>query len=306
MRPDFLIEGIESKKVTSICVIDESGIISDSVEICLDDSIIEIPATGSKLEVSLGYIETGLSYMGLYTINEITVHPQTIRIKGHAADFKGSFKSQKTEEWHQKTIGDLVSKIASKHGYEARVAPQFANILLPHIDQTAESDMHLLSRLAQLYGAISKPAGGFLLFVQEGKAKSYTEQEIGGDTIELKDVTNWQFTLSEREKKGTVIAYWHDLNKGEAMEEKAGEGEPVHTLRGIYATRELAKAAAHSKLERSVTQTLNMTLAGCAGLVAESKINLKGFRSNIPTSWVISRAEHILDERGYSTIIYAR
>lgn len=64
-----------------------------------------------------------------------------MKIKGHAADLKASFKSQKTDEWHQKTIGDLVSTIAAKHGYEPRIASQFADILLPHIDQTAESDM---------------------------------------------------------------------------------------------------------------------------------------------------------------------
>jgi phage protein D len=46
--------------------------------------------------------------------------------------------------------------------------------------------MHLLSRLAQFMALSAKPANGFLLFVPEGKAKSFTGQLIGGGTLSLK------------------------------------------------------------------------------------------------------------------------
>jgi phage protein D len=318
MTPDFniwaegnLITDLIKQRLISLRITDEAGITSDSVEICLDDrdSLIEMPSSGSKLQVHLGYVETGLVSMGLYIVDEVALegHPQVMKIKGHAADLKASFKSQKTDEWHQKTIGDLVSTIAAKHGYEPRIASQFANIVLPHIDQTAESDMHLLSRLAQLHGAISKPANGFLLFVPEGKAKSFTGQLIGGSTIDLKDVASWRFTFAERDRQASVICYWHDPNKAEPIEEKAGDGEPVHTLRGVYPNSGIAKAAAEAKLERLTrgTQTLNITLAGRADLVAESKIYLSGFRSGIPSDWIITRAEHTLDSSGYRTTIDA-
>jgi phage protein D len=61
--------------------------------------------------------------------SRLRAHPQVMKIKGHAADLKASFKSQKIDEWHQKTIGDLVSTIAAKHGYEPRIASQFADII---------------------------------------------------------------------------------------------------------------------------------------------------------------------------------
>lgn len=45
--------------------------------------------------------------------------------------------------------------------------------------------------------------------------------------------------------------------------------------------------------------------AGCAELMAEAKIYLVGFRKGIPTEWIITRAEHVLDRRGYRTNIEA-
>ena len=68
MKPDFniwaqgnLITGLIKQRLISLRITDEAGITSDSVEICLDDrdSLIEMPSSGSKLQVHLGYVETG-------------------------------------------------------------------------------------------------------------------------------------------------------------------------------------------------------------------------------------------------------
>lgn len=318
MTPDFnlwvkgqMITGLIRNRLTSIRITDQVGIVSDTVEICLDDrdSLLELPRTGAKLQVSIGYLEKGLVSMGVYIVDEITLEgsPQTMKIKGHAADLKASPKLQKIDEWHQKTIGDLVNTIASKHGYQPRVASQFVSIKLPHVDQTAESDMHLLTRLAQLHGVIAKPANGFLLFVPEGNAKSFTGQLIGGGTLSLDEISSWRVTSAECDQHNSVASYWHDPDKAEPVEEKAGDSDPVHTMRGVYPNSGLANAAAEAKLERLTrgTETLNITLAGRPELVAESKIYLSGFRPGIPNDWVITRAEHTLDSSGYTTTIEA-
>jgi uncharacterized protein len=39
--------------------------------------------------------------------------------------------------------------------------------------------------------------------------------------------------------------------------------------------------------------------------MAEAKIYLSGFREGIPTEWIITRAEHVLDSSGYRTNIEA-
>jgi hypothetical protein len=53
-----------------------------------------------------------------------------------------------------------------------------ALIAIEHIDQSNESDLHLLTRLARQHGAVSKPVAGFRGFVSKGEAKSATGQQL--------------------------------------------------------------------------------------------------------------------------------
>ncbi|MFP3030306.1 MAG: hypothetical protein ACEY3M_03800 [Wolbachia sp.] len=76
MTPDFSIsvEGISiteliKSRLVSMHITDEAGVISDTAVIHLDnrDSLFEIPRTGAKLNILLGYKETGIMPMGDYS-----------------------------------------------------------------------------------------------------------------------------------------------------------------------------------------------------------------------------------------------
>ena len=291
MQPNFSIT-VEDKVITDIIknrlvslkVTDEAGIKSDTVELTLDDRdlVLEIPKTGVKLKVHS--VIMNLVEMGTYIIDEVTVEspPSLITIKGYATN--SLLSSQHSNGWHEKTIGELVAAIASKHNLQPRISSKFANIPLSHLDQTIESDMNLLTRLAQIYGAIAKPAGGFLLFVEESSAKSYTGQTIGGKTLTPQDVSNWRISFIEQKKYKSVIATWHDSGRAKLIEEKAGEGKPAYRLRTPYPNAQTARAAAAAKLQRlnQDATTLSITLRGDPELTAESKFCLSGFKQGIP------------------------
>lgn len=68
-------------------------------------------------------------------------------------------QSQKSRSWKAgTTIGDMVRRIAGEHRLQQKVSASLAAIALPHIDQSAESDMNLLHRLAKRYDVVAKPA----------------------------------------------------------------------------------------------------------------------------------------------------
>ncbi|WP_264373670.1 hypothetical protein [Wolbachia endosymbiont (group A) of Lasioglossum malachurum] len=103
MTPDFsisvegvLITELIKSRLVSMHITDEAGVISDTAIIHLDDrdSLFEIPRTGAKLNILLGYKETGIVPMGGYIVNEIVLQgpPQALKIKSHAADLKQSSK----------------------------------------------------------------------------------------------------------------------------------------------------------------------------------------------------------------------
>ncbi|WP_349967811.1 hypothetical protein [Wolbachia endosymbiont of Armadillidium arcangelii] len=104
MQPDFIIDKCESIKdrVISLRLTDESGTIDDVVEVHVDyrDEDIDIP---NELNIALGYRETDVLPMGVYTVNEITVQspPKTLLIKAHATNLRLSLKEKVSKEWHQ-------------------------------------------------------------------------------------------------------------------------------------------------------------------------------------------------------------
>ncbi|MDA0782438.1 MAG: hypothetical protein O2942_09275 [Proteobacteria bacterium] len=152
------------KGLLSLRVTDEAGFQSDKATIKLDDrdGKIALPNTGATLDISLGYVETLLIRMGLYIVDEISVEspPQSMSIRAHAADMGQVLKAPVTKTWGKITLGDLVNNIAGKHGLTPRITDELSAFEIPHLVQTEESDLHLLTRLALTHDAISKPING--------------------------------------------------------------------------------------------------------------------------------------------------
>lgn len=278
------------KRLIALTISDESGIKSDRCEIILDNQngLINIPKIGANISISLGYKESGLSHMGSYSVNEITMSgpPATLNIKCHAADFGSTLKEKISGSFEGITIGNLVENIASKYGLTPRVSNDFAGIVLDHLDQTNESDMHFLTRLASKYGAIAKPANGTLLFAAKGLAKSISGLSLGTATLDIKDVISWNYTESILENYNKFKSEYVDFENGETNE---------NAIQGVENT-------AFRENNRS-SRKIQITTLGNTNLVAESRVLLTGFQFGIPNNWIISKAEHSLNNQGFLTQI---
>jgi len=318
ITPDFQIIA-DSNDITaairrgllSLRITDEAGFQSDKVTIKLDDrdGKIQLPNTGAELDISLGYKETSLVKMGLYIADEVGVEspPQSITIRAHAADMGKKLKAPVTKTWGKISLGDLVSNIAGKHSLTPKVADALAGFEIPHLTQTEESDLHLLTRLAVDHDAISKPVSGNLLFAPKGEAKSVSGQDIPPVTLERKQITNWNAKFADRAKYGAVEGSWHDKDESIKKKIKVGEGDPVFILRHTYDTPELLIAAADAKLKQLErgTGSLSLTTPGNPRLAAEGKLNLVGVRDGVDGEWNITRVEHSLDNSGYVSRVTA-
>lgn len=325
MTPDYKIEA-NSKDVTaairgrliSAVITDNEGLQSDTFEMTLDDrdNPIQLPETGAELKVWLGYRETGLELMGLYIFDEADIDgpPDTLILKAKAAHvgnsetlkgFKAALKEHKTRSWHEIALSDLVAAIAQESGYEPRVSPDLGGEVIAHIDQTAESDMNLLTRLARERNAVAKPSGGSLVFVPRGKAKSATGRTLSPVSLSRGDLTRWGMTIADREAYGSVEAAWQDLDSGEQVVVTAGDAPPVKKLRGTFATADEAGRAAQAELDR-IQRGKSVpwfTLPGRPLLAAEYTVQIYGLRKELCGTWSVKKAIHSFSNSGYSTNI---
>lgn len=334
MQPIFRLYA-DSQEITAairdrlleLVVTDEAGLSSDTLRLTLDDrrradgAIAQLPKIGTVLEVSLSYAGRSWVAMGKFIVDEIEIRspPATLAVSAKAADMVGPFRSPKTRSWEATTLGALVTAIAAEHRYQAKIDPELGSIQIPHLGQTAESDMALLTRLAAKHDAVAKPVAGFLVLARQGAVKTVTGQVLPTLRLEPEQLAQWRYQHSARKPAGAgsaqdevgqsppqvssggTKAYWWDFEKGERREVTAGQ-PPFEEIRYVHATEAEAKAAAATRKntgERGQGE-LSFSLPGDPRLAAEGRLSIS-LRPGIPTDWRIKRVEHRLGTQGYTT-----
>ena len=178
----------------------------------------------------------------------------------------------------------------------------------PHLDQTEESDLELLTRLARDHDAVAKPNGDYLLFVPQGVAESATGEPMPVIDVRPEDVRSCEVTLADRGEYRSARARWHDTERALEGIESAGSGDPAYTLQRAYASAREASEAARAKLAALLRGTGSLTLElspGNPAAAAGAKLLLAGFRDGADGSWTCRRVQHRIDRSGYSTQVTA-
>ena len=302
----YLLNLIDKGRLMNITITDEAGFKSDSVAITIArDGSIAIPPKGSPISVAFGYRESGSMQMGEY-VSDI---PRTsgskdgghlMHIEGTAANMGGSLKEEQTKSFHEKTISDIVSDIAGRNGLTPVVGAKLAGIIIPHIDQTHESDMHFLTRLAGDVNATFKIAENKLFFVDRRTGKSASGLLLPSIEIPYGGVLDYEWEGGEREKFKSVKAWWHDQSEASRKSVKVGSGSPEKTLPRTYPTKDEAKRAAETALKDGIASgdTASVTVVGDPQLRAEGTQVLNGPQPELIGTWSIQRAEHEFDKTG--------
>lgn len=329
MKPDYLIRA-NGKDITAairdrlvaMTVKDEAGVKSDQVTLKLDDRPMRggaraaLPEIGTRLEVHLGYQGSGMVPVGTFIVDEVTYSgpPETLEVRAKHADMPGPFRTPETRSWDDTTLGGIARTIAAEHGYEAKVDAELGSVPVEHADQTEESPMAFLNRLAGAHDGIAKPYAALLVLAPKGRAKSVSGQDLPDLTVQPSDLSTWKYTHSARKDPGqgkdkdtggTKAQYW-DLGLGEMQEETVGT-PPHNTVRYTQPhAREAAATAATTKNEGDRGKArITVGMPGNPQAAAEQKLVLAGFRPGIPTEWRVESVTHKLDRSGYTTNLEA-
>lgn len=333
-----------SDRLISLTMTDNRGFEADQLDIELDDTDgkVELPLRGAVLTLWLGWQGFALLNKGDFTVDEIEHRgaPDTLTIRARSADFRGTLNSRREESWHDTTLGELVSTIATRNKLTAGVADSLKKIPVPHIDQSQESDAVFLTRLADRNGATVSVKAGKLLFLKAGSAMTASGKPIPQMTLTRGDGDRHQFSIADRGAYTGVTARWlhtkdpkpkkvkvkrkpkekhlraleHpkakntkaqkelEAREGEYM---AGEADNVLALTTVYASKAQAMRAAQAKwdkLQRGVAE-FSITLAlGRADLFPETPVRVSGFKRVIDEqSWLISKVTHNLNGSGFTT-----
>lgn len=254
------ISTLVNKKLMSLSLTDSSGLEADTLDLMLDDSKgdIDIPPRGAKITVKLGWPDTGVVDKGTYTVDEIehSGSPDTLTIRARSADLREGLTQKHEVSWKDVTVGDVVRKIASDNSYEAVVGSEYDDMEPRHIAQQMQSDMDLLTRLADQYDAICTVKDGKLLFIKAGTGKTNSGIDLPTAAITRKSGDRHRFTIRDRDNYVAVAAYYWNANsatKGKAFydgrsaqQQLKEEEDGIVTLKSAYKSYKGAVGAVKS------------------------------------------------------------
>ena len=310
MIPDFLIRAdgrdltaLVKDRLISIVITDGEGIEADTLEITIDnrDLAVAEPPTGARLSVALGYAGEALTEMGSWTVNGTggSGPVETLVVRAEPADLAGPIRSPRTQSWEDTTLGGIVRSIAARAGLRDFTSPSLAGVPIAYEAQTAESDLHFVTRLAARFDAIAKPADGRLVVAKRGEGI--------GDPISVRRADGaiaWNWDRGEREKYASVTARYDDPDAGKEGTVEVGSGEPVRELRRVHASEAEARAAANAALGKAGRGevTYHVDLPRFRGdLYGGGRVELDGFAAAMDGLGELRTVTHTLDGAGLVT-----
>ncbi|VVP01584.1 hypothetical protein PS862_02876 [Pseudomonas fluorescens] len=291
---------------------DKPGMESDEFELRIDDrdGAVTLPARGASIEIYLGYADAALGRLGRYTVDDVELSgpPDTLVIRGKASDMRGSGKTIRSGSWEAVSLSRIVGDIAARNGW-ATVCP--VPTIVPRVDQLGESDFNFVTRLAKQYDCTAKIADGKLLVLPRQAGLSASGKALGVVTLTRRDVSRWQFRLSDRSTHKAVRTQHQDKATGKLSVVQLDNDEspdglpPIHTDRHIHPNKSAAEQAAKARLaafNRS-TAGVRLEMPGRTDLFAERVINAQGFKDGLDGEYLVDSVEQVFTQSGWTTTV---
>lgn len=228
------ITQVVSSRLINLSLTDNRGLEADTLDLELSDhdGKLALPPRNATISLALGWKGKPLIDKGQYSVDEVQFSggagsADRLTIRARAADLKGSFSEQKERSFDKKTLGEIIDTIAKENQLKSQCEKKLANTFIAHIDQTNESDINLLSRLAEEHGAMCTVKNGTLLFMPLGQGKTASGKPIPLRKITRKSGDSYTFSIAESENYKAVRAYWHDTDTGKRGEITVDENTKI-------------------------------------------------------------------------------
>ncbi|WP_446083288.1 contractile injection system protein, VgrG/Pvc8 family [Acinetobacter sp. 1125_18A] len=257
----------------------------------------------------MGFIGEELHDKGDFIVDEAewSGPADVITVKASSANFKSSIKVAKSKSYHRKSFGEVANEIAKNHQLELIMTADLKAINLNHIDQTNESDLNLLARLAKTNGAEMAVKKDRLLIFKAGTAKSASGQDLSSITVTRSTGDQFRYNEQDRESDYTgVSAGYQDLGKAKRQrvtsgnpEKRGGGNDPTtktKVIKGTFASKEDAQRAANAKMDEIKRQMAKFSISlayGIPEISTESPVKLDGFKNEVDKlRWIVEKATH--------------
>lgn len=297
-------------RLINLTLIDKRGLEADQLDLTLSDhdGRLSLPRRGVPITCYMGWKGGKLVDKGTFTVDEVqhSGSPDKLTITARSADFRQGFTEQKERSWHEKSLAEIVETIAADYQLKTIIAEPLQQIAIAHIDQTHESDAHLLSRLAMTHDAIATIKNNHLLVLPLGYSKTVSGLNLQSITLTRQQSSEHCYREADRQARYTgTKAHWADKTTAEMHSVIIGAEGYLKNLRSPYASQSEATAAAEAAWQRLQRgqQSMEITLTkGRADIIPESPVRLTGWKAPIDhIRWLTREIRHSINDSGFTS-----
>ena len=313
-------------RLISLTVTDNRGLAADQMTLVLDDSDqkIMMPERGKRVVVYAGRRGFTLIKLGEFNIDQVKHEgaPDKVTVVGRSVDFSKTLNKKQEYSWHDISLGQIMESMASRYKLQTVITPSIAQIHIDHADQSQETDLSFLQRLARRYGLELIAKFNKLMLIYPGNGVNAQGEAVLPITITRGDGDRHSFELSDRLSYTGVSARWLDTSQpkkqmpqvdvsrkpapdDKGAEYMAGNAGNIYVISTLFASKEVATKAAQDlwKKFQANGASFTITLAnGRAELTPEIPVSVSGFKGVIDrTPWIINKVTHTIDGNGFIT-----
>lgn len=289
-------------RLMTLSVTDNKSLDADELTITLDDhdGALALPKRGVKIQCWMGFVDVGVHDMGTYIVDssEWSGSPDTINIKAKSADFKSSLKEGRSQSYHNTTLGEIAEAVAKRQQLTLSIKPEITALDVGHVDQTDESDIHLLTRLCHQYGAVVNIKHGKLLIFTANTNVSASGHPLDITIITRQTGDQFRYSVEDRQSDyDNVSASYQDTKTATRKTVNNNEAKTkTRRLKGTYKSKEAATAAANAEAKRIKEEQAKFSITTAyayPAVTTESPITLQGFKAEIDAlKWTVDKATH--------------
>lgn len=297
---------------------------SNTCTIVVDDRdwLVNTVYVENGLEIYLGYKEIGMAYLGAYKIDRVkySFPPKIISVHGNSVDFRGSIKGAVTNQFTDKTVGDVLKDTLQKAGFNLEIDGKIGEIKLPFFQGTS-SPLGILDQLARQYGGAVSVNGNTVKVSERDSGKSASGVTMNRVGLGPEHFAHVDVEHTARSLYDKVVAVYRDKDKNEDVEVSSntkasgfitqggsdGSGDRIFRIKGTHLTKESAQAAADAAMTRladNLGQAQLELAQGDPWLSPGQRLNIMNTREGIDGAYTIDLIKHqFTKESGLKTWI---
>jgi phage protein D len=230
--------------ISTISFDDQAGVKSDKVTINVKPNF-KRPAPNSKLELTFkSFINDELKEelkCGLFHTQTVTrSNNKSLFFTATGVEFSEKQKEKISLHYENTKLSNIVSLVAKRLNHKLTFKTD--DLLIKSLNQTNETDINFLDRLAKDYNVTFSIKNDCIYFVNKDN------DDLPLTTVNIEKCHSSSFKHSTKTYYKSCTASWHDTNKAKTITVSVFDGTPVLKIKGSYQDKNEATIKAKAKL----------------------------------------------------------